>query len=156
MYVSGIISWWQLRLQAEAPELLVGIMNSGSATVANVNDLVQFNMATEGTVLHHLNVMYWLPLCYHVYSVNFVVTCDSYLSVSKTSFQCNHLNIPVYPIQVWVYKLYTPLLNLHVWTFQAFNSPFPKAIVEQLNKTEDLYGSNKYYCERYNRIKRHM
>jgi len=72
--------------------------------------------------------MYRLPLYYHVYPVNFVVTCDSCLSVSKTSFQCNHLNIPVYPIQVWVYKLYTPLLYLHVWTFQAFNSPFSKQL----------------------------
>jgi len=48
MYVSGIISGWQLGLQADAHELLVGILNSGSATVANVNELVQFNMATEG------------------------------------------------------------------------------------------------------------
>ncbi|XP_065906371.1 ubiquitin carboxyl-terminal hydrolase 47-like [Dysidea avara] len=57
------------------------------------------------------------------------VTCDSCQNISKATFQCNHLNIPVYPIQV-------------------FNSPFSKAIVEQLNKTEDLDGLNKYYCER--------
>ena len=41
------MSGWQLGLQADAHELLMGILNSGSATVANINDLVKFNMATE-------------------------------------------------------------------------------------------------------------
>lgn len=46
--VAGIISGWQLGLQGDAHELLIGILNSGLATAANVNDLIQFNMVTEG------------------------------------------------------------------------------------------------------------
>ena len=50
--VAGIISGWQLGVQADAHELLIGILNSGSVIAANVNDLIQFNMVTEG-ISHH-------------------------------------------------------------------------------------------------------
>jgi len=77
--VTGIISGWQLGVQADAHELLIGILNSGSVIAANVNNLIQFNMVTEG-ILHHslidVNFCILLMLNLHFYMVS---NCFSYL-----------------------------------------------------------------------------
>lgn len=77
--VAGIISGWQLGVQADAHELLIGILNSGSVIAANVNNLIQFNMVTEG-ILHHslidVNFCILLMLNLHFYMVS---NCFSYL-----------------------------------------------------------------------------
>ena len=41
---------WQPGLQAGAHELLIGILNSG-AVASSINNLIQFDMVTTGTVM---------------------------------------------------------------------------------------------------------
>ena len=115
LYIAGIISRWRLGLQADAHELLIGILNSGSAAAATVDDLVQFNMVTEGITSSecHVDCSCVLPCLYMFIIYNSLVTCNSCQNISKATFQCNHLNIPVYPIQVWTNTHCTASLSLH-------------------------------------------
>ncbi|XP_065895748.1 uncharacterized protein [Dysidea avara] len=57
------------------------------------------------------------------------VTCSKCQISSQAVSKYNHLDVPVY-------------------SHQVFNSTLPKVIVEELDKTEQLDGPNKYNCSR--------
>ena len=49
-----IISMWRPGVQADAHELLIGILNSGAVASSVNNDLIQFDMVTTGSYTMHI------------------------------------------------------------------------------------------------------